>query len=178
MSTWHSHRTQFGAGILPNSGRLPICCGTTLHLTIRARLRPANGKNRTDLPALRRGIPGSGIPGGAAQGIKWGRLREKVGWWGWVASGITLEAGGGGEEEGDGEEGGAASPNRHGRPARVGSGTDWRRKGRARAGLRGEDGVSGGGQYTRYWHSPRLRSLTKVHSHLLASVPYGCLPGP
>lgn len=69
-----------------------------------------------------------------------GRLREKGGWWGWVASGITLEAGGGSEEEGDGEEGGAASPNRHGRPARVGSGTDWRRKGRARAGFEGRRG--------------------------------------
>lgn len=52
----------------------------------------------------------------------------------------SLEAGGGGEEDGEGEEGGAASPNRHGRPARVGSETDWRRKGEGSCGLsRGGD---------------------------------------
>jgi len=69
-----------------------------------------------------------------------------------------LEAGRGGEdeEEGEGEEveDRAASPNRHGRPARGGSefGTGWR-KGREGGLVPAFGGrASGGGQYTRHWH--------------------------
>jgi hypothetical protein len=80
-----------------------------------------------------------------------------------VASGITLEAGGGGEEDGESEECGAASPNRHGRPARVGSGTDWRRKmgGPVRA-FDGRGRVVAASTLDT-GAAPALRSLTRVH---------------
>ena len=90
----------------------------------QARFSAVNGGNGADLPPLRRGIRESGIPGGAARRreAKGEVHREGQTGDGSPGGGITLEAGGGREEEGEGDEGGAASPNRHGRPARVRSG--------------------------------------------------------
>ena len=152
----HSHMRQSQHKIWrSNSPKLGPCPNLLRHYpTPRylARIRAANGRKGADLPQLRRGIRESGIPGNAAQGSK-GEVRRE-GQTGTGPRGAALPC-----RQGEAARRKARATRAERRPAliamagRLGSdrGTDWTRKGRARAGFRGA-GTSGGGQYTRYWH--------------------------